>query len=135
VHELRFAAGDVVDVAVMGAEVPHFTASAVFPPDVTVSDPVGMTDVSKGGFGAAWSSAAAEVHVLIAQQNANVDCTYTGSAGSGQVPASALSDLVVGAPVGIVVASNARVDTTAGPYAVEVLLAAYGIQASGTVAP
>lgn len=137
VHELRFAAGDEIDVAAMGADLPHFTASVVFPADVTVTAPTASVDVSRSGFDATWTSTADEVHVVLANivtnASTSIDCTFAGSDGAGHVPAAAMSDLTAGDDLSIVIAAEARGHATAGPYGVDVLAAAYGVQLTGTV--
>jgi hypothetical protein len=139
---LRYAAGDTISLAAAGATVPAFTGTVTFPADVAVTSPTSsVTTLSQAaGLAAAWAPTSGSVHVVITQYPSStlsigVDCAYAGDAGSGDIPPTALTDLIIGTSANVLVAGEGIGSAMAGDYAVEFLAAEYAFTGGVTVEP
>ena len=121
----HWADGDPVSVEAVGATVPAFRINLVFPPPITVTDPVAPPGGEKatinhaGGFTARWTGDRGTVRVRITSTSGThvaIDCRYDARALTGTVPPTALSDLSfadTGAQVHVDVESVAIADAVA----------------------
>jgi hypothetical protein len=92
-----FAAGETLDVSAAGGTVPAFTASVTFPTAITVTAPTTGTIDRSQDLAIAWTGGDASVLAKIQEGTSDrgvlIQCVFDASAGSGTIPAGALSDL------------------------------------------
>ncbi len=141
-QQYLYAPGDTITVSGTGAVVPAFTMSLTFPSQVTVTSPTSLSVLHQSGITATWTATSSPVHIRINQYLANshavfIDCTYAGDAGSGAVPASALTDLVPGASASFTLLTESVAMTAVGDYATtaQAVFVGYTANPNPTVAP
>ena len=139
----RWRSGEVITVRAAGAMVPAFEAMVPFPATVMVTQPAvsptmpvrvprGMPLVTR------WTAmgAGGEVKVSVASADSTttslVTCGFPPAAGTGTIPATALSDLVVGQGSFSVTVTDFRT-VTAGAWNVAVAANATGAAGLATV--
>lgn len=126
---LSYGPGDQLTISTSGAMVPPLSGQLVFPVRVTVTSGT-PTVLHKSGFTATWDPTAGPVTIGITQYPSGapelrITCAFDGTAGTGTIPAAALSDVLTTTSVGIGVSMQTRLMVMAGDYPVN-LFAIYG---------
>jgi hypothetical protein len=121
---LTYAANEALTVSTAGATVPAFSTPILFPPLVTVTSGT-PTVLKKSGFTATWSATTGPVEIGVRQYPSGlpqlwISCVFDGAAGTGTIPASALTDLVTGVSAGIRIATNTGVTLMPGGYPTQI---------------
>ena len=120
---LTYPAGDPLTISATGGVVPAFSFQLAFPAYVTVTS-AAPTVLRKSGFTATWNGTTSPVEITILQYPMNVPglgiaCTFDGAAGTGTVPAAALTDLVMGVSATVNVSTVVKMPNTSGDYPVD----------------
>ena len=137
----RFAPGDEITMSASGATVPAFTTTMTFPVSLNVTSPTSLTTVSAShGLTATWTPTVGMVTIALVQtenaQTIDVACTFSGAAGTGTVPATALTDLVQGTnDVDLTLTSANSKTVPSGPYDVSFTTTIVGFETAVTVQP
>lgn len=126
---LTYGPGDQLATSTSGATVPAFSDQLAFPGRVTVTSGT-PTVLNKSGFTATWDPTTGPVTIGINQYPSgapalNITCSFDGTAGTGTIPAAALSDVLTTKSVGIGISVQTRVMVMAADYPVN-LFATYG---------
>jgi hypothetical protein len=119
---LTYATNEQLTIYAPGDTVPAFSAQITFPAEVTLTSG-SPTTLSKSGFTATWTPTTGTVVIAVSQYPSggpalNLVCTFDGAAGTGAVPAAALTDLLTTVSAGVGVGTRSKVVTMAGEYPV-----------------
>jgi len=123
---LVYGGNDQLTFSASGATVPAFSGQLVFPSLVTVTSGT-PTVLRLSGFTATWDATTSPVVILINQYPSSapglhVSCTFDGAAGTGTVPAAALTDVMTTVSVSIAIETQTTATVMAGEYPVELLV-------------
>lgn len=124
----RYSPNEVLTISATGATVPSFSTNVTFPSPLTVTSPTSISVINRSsGVTATWSPTPDTVRITITRYPDSTDsesviCTYPGSAGTGTVPPSALTDLTPGSmgAANFLVSTSAVADEMTGEYELSV---------------
>jgi hypothetical protein len=118
-----YVANNQLAVDATGGAVPEFGAQLAFPTTLAVTS-ASPTALRLSGFTATWSPTASPVVISVRQYPSgapklSIRCVFEGGAGTGTIPASSLTDIVLNESVGIDISTESLITVMAGEYPVD----------------